>query len=259
MAVDRVSMPQAVRVALQRAADATGADFGALAETARRESSFNAAARAPTSSARGLFQFVDSTWLDMVRRHGREHGLADAAQQIALVDGRPRVGDAATRKAILDLRFDPELSARMAGELARENAAALEARIGRAPSAGEVYAAHVLGAGGAARLIEAAARGAPDAAALFPREAAANPWLFRANGAPRSAEALLARLDIAADAVSQGAPARFELSRADGPQLAAFLDAMFQLLARDLLAPERDGGADPLRAAAAYAKARDGA
>lgn len=251
-------MPQAVRVALQRAADATGADFGALAETARRESSFNAAARAPTSSATGLFQFIDSTWLDMVRRHGAEHGLADAARQIAVVDGRPRVADAATRKAILDLRFDPELSARMAGELARENAASLEARIGRAPSAGEIYAAHVMGAGGAARLIEAAARGAPDASALFPREAAANPWLFRDNGVPRSAQALLARLDVAAEAVSGAATERFELARADGPQVAAFLEAMFQMLARDMLAPERDGAVDPLRAAAAYAKARDG-
>jgi hypothetical protein len=252
MAVDRVSMPQAVRVALQRAADATGADFAALAETARRESSFNSAARAPTSSATGLFQFIDSTWLDMVRRHGAEHGLAGAAQQIALVDGRPRVADAATRKAILDLRLDPELSARMAGELARENARTLEARIGRAPSAGEVYAAHVMGAGGAARLIEAAARGAPDASALFPREAAANPWLFRENGAPRSAQALLARLDIAgADATRATGP--IEIARADSAQLAAFMETMFQMLLRDMLAPAGDEH-DPLRAAAAYAK-----
>jgi len=153
----------AVQAALQRAARATGVDFSLLVETARRESGFNATARAGTSSATGLFQFIESTWLDMVERHGSAHGLD--AEAAALANG----ADGDTRRAILALRNDPELSARMAGELARENANALEARLGRAPSAGELYAAHVLGAGGAARLIEAAEAGESNAAALFPR------------------------------------------------------------------------------------------
>lgn len=254
MAVDPVAMPQAVRRALERASEATGVDFDVLAETARRESSFNANARAPTSSATGLFQFIESTWFDMVRRHGAEHGLGEAARQIAVVDGKPRVADADARRAILALRADPEISARMAGELARENAAALEARIGRAPSAGEVYAAHVMGAGGAARLIEAAARGAPDAGALFPREAAANPWLFRADGAPRSAQSLLARLDIAGDTVvNERGGGRLDFARADNGDIAAFIEAMYQMLLRDVLAPTQSE-TDPLHAAAAYAK-----
>ena len=258
MAVNPVSMPQHVREALQRAAGATGTDFQVLAETARRESGYNARAQAPTSSASGMFQFIESTWLDMVRRHGGEHGLGNAAQQISVVDGRPRVADPATRKAILDLRFDPEISARMAGELARENAQTLEARLGRAPGPGEIYAAHVLGPSGAGRLIEAAARGAPDASALFPREAAANAWLFNDNGVPRSAQSLLARLDVAGDAATaptaSGAP-RIDIARADGPALAAFFDAMFQALAHDMLSSSGGhDGADPLRAAAAYAK-----
>ncbi len=257
MAVNPVSMPQHVREALRRAAGATGADFQVLAETARRESSYNARAKAPTSSATGMFQFIESTWLDMVRRHGGAHGLGAAARQISDVDGRPRVADAATRKAILDLRYDPEISARMAGELARENASTLEARLGRAAKPGEIYAAHVLGPSGAGRLIEAAARGAPDASALFPREAAANAWLFNENGAPRSARSLLARLDVAADAATAptttGAP-RIDIARADGPALAAFFDAMFQALARDMLSAGGRDDADPLRAAAAYAK-----
>src|SRR5690606_19081172 len=125
--------------------------------------------------ATGLFQFIESTWLDMVRRHGPAHGLA--AEAAALRQG----ANADMRREILALRSDPELSARMAGELARENAGALQARLGRAPSAGELYAAHVMGAGGALRLIEAAQHGVTDAAALFPREAAANRGLFYAN------------------------------------------------------------------------------
>ena len=256
MAVNSVSMSPAVRAALQRAAGSTGMDFQVLAETARRESGYNAGAKAPTSSATGMFQFIESTWLDMVRRYGAEHGLGAAAQQISLINGRASVADPAARKAILDLRYDPEISARMAGELAHENATALQTRLGRAPTPGEIYAAHVLGPAGAGRLIEAAQQGAPDASTLFPREAAANAWLFKENGVPRSAQALLARLDIAADAVTAPSPAtgkgRIDVANADGPTVAAFFDAMFQALAHDLLAP--DNNADPLRAAAAYAR-----
>ena len=144
-----------MRAAIQRGAEATGVDFSLLVQTARRESALNANARASTSSASGLFQFIDATWLDMVRRHGAAHGLGQYAH--ALQSGGV---DASTRSDILALRSDPELSACMAGELARENAQALSSQLGRSPSAGELYAAHVLGSGGAARLIQAAAQGA---------------------------------------------------------------------------------------------------
>lgn len=260
MSINPVSIPPNVREALQRAADSTGVDFGLLAETARRESSYNATAKAGTSSATGLFQFIESTWLDMVRKHGAAHGVGALAARIDVSGGRPRVSDAQTRKAILDLRYDPELSARMAGELARENAASLRAQIGRAPSAGEIYAAHVMGPGGAARLIEAAERGAPNAAALFPREAAANKGLFYSDGAPRSAAQLLKRLDLDADAgMGARAPSdaggqRYVMDPEHGPAIAAFFDALFRAVASDLIAPDRRDDHDPLRAAAAYAK-----
>lgn len=180
------------RQAIARAADATGADFDALLAAARRESSLNASARAGTSSAAGLFQFIEGTWLEMVRRHGAEHGLGRYQQ---LLEGG-RV-DAATRREILDLRFDPEIAARMAGELWRENANFLQARLGRAPTENELYAAHVMGPAGALRLIEAARGGAACAADIFPREAAANRHLFyERGGAPRSAQGLLDRLQL---------------------------------------------------------------
>jgi hypothetical protein len=235
-----------VQAAIQRAARATGVDFSLLVETARRESGMNATARAGTSSATGLFQFIDSTWLDMVRRHGAEHGLA--AEASALASG----ADGATRRAILALRNDPELSARMAGELARENAAALEARLGRAPSAGELYAAHVMGAGGAIRLIEAANAGVADASAVFPREAAANQGIFYTNGAPRSARAVLERLSLDASAsFSSGSENGPESS---GGQLSpALAQALFALALIPLSPRETDqAGDDPLRALMAY-------
>lgn len=236
-----------VRAAIRRGADAAGVDFTLLVETARRESAFNPQARAGTSSATGLFQFVESTWLDVVRRHGAAHGLG--AQAAALTQG----ADAETRRGILALRTDAEISARMAGELARENAAALRTRLGRAPSAGELYAAHVLGAGGAARLIEAAAQGAPDAAALFPREAAANAGLFYSDGRARSAQSLLARLDLDAGASGAAAP------RAPGAEPSGALSpALAQVLFAIALAPfaneAEERRADPFRALSAYAR-----
>src|SRR5690242_6235999 len=124
-----------VRAAIQRAADRTGVNFDLLVQTARRESALNANARAGTSSATGLFQFIDSTWLDMVRRHGSSYGLGAYAAQLQA--GRV---DGATRQHILALRSDPELSACMAGELARENAATLQSKLGRTPTSGELYA-----------------------------------------------------------------------------------------------------------------------
>ena len=242
---------EAVHAAIRRAADATGVNFAMLVETARRESALNPHARAGTSSATGLFQFIDSTWLDMVRRHGAEHGLGSAAA--ALQQG----ATAATRRDILELRNDPELSARMAGELARENADALQARLGRAPSAGELYAAHVMGAGGALRLIEAAQHDAPDAAALFPREAAANRGLFYADGAPRSAQGLLDRLsiDVQRGGVT-GAPAPVRVESGDTPMTPALAQALFAMALLPLLntGSERDEHRDPLQALTAYAR-----
>lgn len=239
--------PETVRAAIRRAAQATGVDFSLLVETARRESAMNPNARAGTSSATGLFQFIESTWFDMVRRHGAAHGLG--AQAAALAGG----ADAGTRREILALRNDPEIAARMAAELARENASALEARLGRAPNAGELYAAHVMGSGGAARLIEAAARGADSAAALFPREAAANRGLFYTSGGEaRSAQGLLDRLSLDADA-TMSAPGRLEYA-GEGSLSPALAQALFTLALMPLLRIGEDEPRDPLQALAAYAR-----
>lgn len=239
-----------VRTAIARASQATGVDFSLLVETARRESALNPNARAGTSSATGLFQFIDSTWLDMVRRHGAEHGMG--AQAAALRNG----ADAATRADILALRSDPELSARMAAELARENASTLQARLGRAPNAGELYAAHVMGPSGALRLIEAAQQGAPNAAALFPREAAANRGLFYMNGEARSAQALLTRLDLDASADMAGPVAPAEHGRGGAPMSPELAHALFALVLLPLIKGDgRDAGNDPLEAVKAYRRA----
>lgn len=245
---------EAVHAAIRRAADATGVNFSLLVETARRESALNPVARAGTSSAAGLFQFIESTWLDMVRRHGAQHGLG--AQAAALRQGV----SAEARREILALRNDPELSARMAGELARENAATLQGRLGRPPTAGELYAAHVMGSGGAIRLIEAAQAGAPNAAAIFPREAAANRGLFYVSGAPRSAQGLLERLSLDADAsIGAAGPAgRIEYaSISDAPLSPTLAQALFALALMPLLrGDDSEEMRDPMQALSAYGRLR---
>ncbi len=247
-----------VRAAIERASERTGVDFDLLVQTARRESALNTNARAGTSSATGLFQFIDSTWLDMVRRHGAAHGLGQYAQ--ALQSGAV---DAATRANILALRTDPELSACMAGELTRENAALLSVQLGRAPNAGELYAAHVLGPGGALRLIQAAREGVSDASALFPREALANRGIFYASNAPCSAQAVLDRLDLdtataASEPVAAQTPQARTIYARDATMSPVLAQALFNLALMPLLnasaGDDEERRTDPLAALNAYAR-----
>jgi hypothetical protein len=186
-----------VMSALETAAGRTGADFDYLLKTATRESSLNPSAKAATSSATGLFQFIEQTWLATVKKHGAEHGLGAYANQIEQgADGRYKIAQGGDRQAILALRKDPETAAVMAGELTVDMAQTLRDGLGRNPTAGEVYAAHVMGPGGALKLIRSAeANPAQSAADLFPAAAKANKSIFyTSDGAERSAQGVLAKL-----------------------------------------------------------------
>ena len=192
--------------AIRQAAQATGTSFQYLLATAQVESGLNPQAGAPTSSARGLFQFVEQTWLGTLKQSGAALGYGQCAAAITkTASGHYRVQDPAMRSAILKLRNDPVANAVMAGAFTQANAALLSEKLGRSPSEGELYIAHFLGAGGAARLISAAASN-PNAAAAshFPDAAQANSSIFydRTTGAARSLahvrDILTARYDVAA-------------------------------------------------------------
>ncbi|HEX9591052.1 MAG TPA: transglycosylase SLT domain-containing protein, partial [Bradyrhizobium sp.] len=64
--------PSRARIAgaIKQAASTTGASFEYLLATAKMESNFDPKASASTSSARGLFQFIDQTWLGTVKEAG---------------------------------------------------------------------------------------------------------------------------------------------------------------------------------------------
>lgn len=185
-----------VAAAIQRASAKTGADFDYLLKTAARESSFNPDAKARSSSAAGLFQFIEQTWLGMVKRHGDDHGLGAYADQISQgKNGRYYVADRQVRREILALRYDADLAAVMAGEFTKESADALRKEFGREPTGGELYAAHFLGPAGAIDLIAAANSGETSAAAIFPDAARANRSIFYTKGgAARSPGEVLALL-----------------------------------------------------------------
>jgi hypothetical protein len=190
----RYNVSSQVTRALRSAAESTGVGFGVLAAKAAIESGFQTNAQAPTSSARGLFQFIDQTWLDTVRRHGADHGLANEASLITRSpSGRLTVADSAERSRILALRDNPEISARLGAEHLKDVSDALAPGLGRRPDVGELYLGHFLGTNGAGKLLRAVAD-TPNRAAsdLLPEAARANATLFRgSDGAPLSASQFL--------------------------------------------------------------------
>jgi hypothetical protein len=189
---DSITSPAAVQraqvmTALRTASAATGADFGYLVKTAQRESNFDPSAKAPTSSATGLFQFTSETWLNVLERYGAQHDIKS---------------EGLTRDQLLAMRNDPDLSARMAGELAKENAKILGKKLGRPATSAELYTAHFMGPQDAARLIKAARHNEEGSAAnLFPRAALANASVFRGKDGdkltPAELYAKLTGVDIA--------------------------------------------------------------
>jgi hypothetical protein len=195
----------AVTGAIRQASQATGTSFNYLLATAQVESGLNPHAGASTSSARGLFQFIDETWLATMKQAGPALGYGQYAAAITKnASGHYEVRDPSLRSEILKLRSDPTANAVMAGAFTKANASALSERLGRSPSEGELYIAHFLGAGGAARLITlAAADPSAKAADFFSHAAQANSTIFydRATGAARSVaqvrNILTARYDVA--------------------------------------------------------------
>lgn len=189
MSVDVTGAIASVTGAIRQAAQRTGANFHYLLATARVESNLNPTARAASSSASGLFQFLEQTWLATLKQAGPALGYGRYAEAISVNSaGRYEVANPILRREILDLRHDPTANALMAGAFTQWNGEWLAARLGRPPSEGELYLAHFLGPAGAAKLISLAATSPQaNAAEAFPSAANANRAIFYdKQGAPRS-------------------------------------------------------------------------
>ena len=90
----------------------------------------------PSSSANGLGQFIDSTWLAMVKRY------------------RPDIANGKSRGQILALKTNPALGREMTVRYVEENAKALS-KAELPVTEGNLYLAHFSGAGTAIRAIKA--------------------------------------------------------------------------------------------------------
>lgn len=185
--------PTGVLNAIKSASAKTGVDFAYLMEKAAAESSFKPDAKAKTSSATGLFQFIESTWMGMVKEHGAKYGIDTSLD----------------KKSLLELRKDPKLASFMAAEFAKGNQAHLEKTIGGEIGNTELYFAHFMGASGASAFLSQLEKNPLSTGAdLFPAAAKANRNVFydAQTGAPKTLQAIYDFFDKKFQAGSGDAP-----------------------------------------------------
>lgn len=257
-----------VKAAIGRAAARTGVDFNYLVAQARIESGLDPDAKARTSSAAGLYQFIDSTWLRTLDKHGAKHGMGWAGEAVA----GGRISDPAMRAEIMQLRDNPEAAALMAAELAIDNRDGLRASLGREPDGSELYLAHFLGLAGAQSFLGALNSDPAQAASLVnPAAARSNRAIFFDNGRARSVgevmDVVRGKMAAASEGASGGMPfnpglSGFAAARAHFPGQSGEADANFSRpsMADTLRSTfgdiSRTGDAAGERVARAYGKLR---
>ncbi len=149
--------------AIKTASQKTGVSFDYLMDQAQAESSFQPEIQSKTSSATGLYQFINSTWMNMLEKHGSKYGINTEK----------------TKDELLELRKNPQIASLMAAEFAKENANHLQNTVGGQIGETDLYLAHFLGAGGAEKFLKNW-RDNPMQSAneLFPQAAKANKNVF---------------------------------------------------------------------------------
>jgi len=176
-----VSIPDQFAAVARTPGATDGHDFAALLAQVAGESAFKPHAVNKQTGAAGPFQFVKNTWLSLIRDHGAALGVKPELLKQIKGDGHGRltIADPTALKEVLDLRHDIGLSAKMAAKYLDDNKAHLGHMLHREPTEAEVQISFILGATGAARLIEAAKNSpATPVEDVVPKAVAANRTLF---------------------------------------------------------------------------------
>ena len=176
----------AAAFAVRHAAKVVGVDFGYMMELASAESGFEGSVKATTSSATGMFQFTDDSWMTMLYTDGAKYGLKDIADHIEVKRDRnnnivsAKIEDPLIKQYALDLRRDPRVNALMGAEFAKENKAIMQAALPKQNlERTDQYLAHFLGPGQAVDFLTQMKKHPEKAAdGLFPAAAGANKGVF---------------------------------------------------------------------------------
>ena len=129
---------------------------------AKVESGNNPLAKAKTTSASGLYQFIDKTWEDTVKEMGEKYTLED--------------------------RFNPKIAQQVAEYFTEKNRVQLLPVLNREPTDTELYMAHFLGANTGSKFLKAL-QDNPETPAdtLTPAGAKANKSIFyTSDGKPKT-------------------------------------------------------------------------
>lgn len=182
-----VEVPAHLAVAILMAAGVVPGDAPAPAA--------QSAARAVPHRAAVL---ADDQWLELLHAHGETAGVALAKRVFKTGSGRIYVPVAEDRQDILALKRNQAVVSRVMALAAKANAQELEQQLGRPATMSEIFAAHVLGAQGAADLIAAAAT-EPQRPSIevLPAAALQYPGLFFDRTRPRSCAGVLEALSNA--------------------------------------------------------------
>jgi hypothetical protein len=175
--------------ALDGAIRSTGIDPTLLTALAWQESRFDPRARNRRSTARGLMQFTEATWLEAVRDHGPQHGLRYEAAVLSTdpASGSITTRQPRTRSRILELRDNPRYAAALAAARINRARIALAQSLGRPVGPADLYLVHLLGPAGAQRFLAALDRtpGKPAADYVAADSMALNREVFVERGTDR--------------------------------------------------------------------------
>jgi hypothetical protein len=171
--------------AIRMASEKNGMDFGYMMELAAAESSFIHDIKAKTSSATGLYQFIEATWHFSLRAHGEKYGLAGLSTQVEIytdAQGRTqaRMPNPFVRATTLELRKQAPLSSLLSAEFQLENRGKQSCYVSKTyMTRAGLYLAHFLGAHDAVYFLnEMEKNPSRGAATTFPEAAAYNRGVF---------------------------------------------------------------------------------